>query len=69
MHYRPGDRFVKMNGNGNVAYGYPKYIKDYWPDVPDNLDAVVTFPVGTTQSDVTYFFKVNMLNYIFLFNT
>jgi len=47
-----GDEYYKLIDD-NVAQGYPRKIAQYWPGLPDNIDASVTWK----SRDITYFFK------------
>ena len=47
-----GDKYWMMT-DVSIASGYPRKISDYWPGLPDNIDAAVT--IKTTG--YTFFFK------------
>ena len=40
-YFSKGSKFYKYDSeNEKIAKGYPKYIRDVWKNVPDNIDAV-----------------------------
>ena len=49
-----GSEYYKLtNDDTDVADGYPRSISQYWPGLPNNIDAAVTWK----DEGVTYFFK------------
>ena len=49
-----GSEYYKLsNDDTDVADGYPRSISQYWPGLPNDIDAAVTWK----DMDVTYFFK------------
>lgn len=49
-----GSEYYKLsNDDTDVADGYPRSISQYWPGLPNNIDAAVTWK----EEGVTYFFK------------
>lgn len=63
VYFIKGDRFLRYDWNlERVDAGYPKYISEYWPDVPrefsSNVDAA--FAGEGIFAGKVYFFKNNM---------
>ena len=52
-------------GKKGMFPGYPKYIRDTWIGLPDDIDAALTVTSNNSKrAEITYFFKVDgaMLN-------